>query len=66
MAGDCGGAPSCTGDFNNDGVVDGADFGTVLAAWGPCPAPCPQDLDGDGQVSGADLGLMLSLWGACP
>ena len=65
-AGDCGGAPACTGDFNNDGIVDGADFGTVLAAWGACPAPCPQDLDGNGNVDGADLGLMLSVWGACP
>ncbi|MCH2161186.1 MAG: hypothetical protein MK085_04850 [Phycisphaerales bacterium] len=61
-----GGPPACVGDFNDDGIVDGADFGTVLAAWGPCPAPCPQDLDGSGEVDGADIGLMLSAWGACP
>ena len=60
-----GGGVECPGDFNNDGIVDGADFGTVLAAWGACPSPCPQDLDGDGQVTGADLGLMLSYWGPC-
>jgi hypothetical protein len=55
----------CPGDFNGDGQVDGADFGSVLAAWGACPAPCPQDLNGDGQVNGADIGLMLSFWGPC-
>jgi hypothetical protein len=52
-------------DLNGDGVVDGADLGALLAAWGPCPKgdPCPADLDGDGSVDGADLGLMLSQWG---
>jgi len=54
-----------TGDLNGDGVVDGADLGTLLAAWGPCPeaGPCPADLNGDGEVDGADLGIMLSQWG---
>jgi hypothetical protein len=61
----CEGGVECPGDFNGDGIVDGADFGTVLAAWGACPAPCPQDLDGNGTVDGADLGLMLSFWGLC-
>jgi hypothetical protein len=56
---------SCEGDFNGDGQVNGADFGSVLAAWGPC-AGCPEDLNGDGVVSGADVGLLLSVWGACP
>jgi hypothetical protein len=55
----------CTGDFNDDGIVNGADFGSILAAWGPC-AGCPEDLNGDGQVTGADVGLLLSVWGACP
>ena len=59
-----GGEP-CAGDFNDDGVVDGGDFGNLLAAWGVCSG-CPQDLDGDGFVSGADVGLMLALWGPCP
>ncbi|MCH2161610.1 MAG: hypothetical protein MK085_07015, partial [Phycisphaerales bacterium] len=62
---DCGGGSNCPGDFNDDGVVDGGDFGNLLAAWGPCPG-CPQDLDGSGQVDGADVGLMLSFWGPCP
>jgi hypothetical protein len=59
------GQPDCPGDFNGDGMVDGADFGYILAAWGPCPG-CPEDLNGDGEVNGADVGLVLSVWGACP
>ena len=55
----------CVGDFNGDGVVNGADFGSLLAAWGPCKR-CAPDLDGDGEVDGADVGLLLAVWGACP
>ena len=33
----------CPGDFNCDGQVDGADFGSILATWGAC-ADCPEDL----------------------
>jgi hypothetical protein len=62
----CDSEPSCPGDFNDDGVVDGADFGSMLASWGACPSPCPQDLNNDGSVNGADIGLMLSVWGDCP
>ena len=51
-------------DLNGDGIVNGADFGALLAAWGPC-ADCPEDLNGDGTVSGADVGLILSYWGDC-
>ncbi len=60
------GEDPCPGDFNGDGLVNGADFGGLLAAWGACPAPCPEDLNGDGQVGGADVGLLLAVWGACP
>jgi hypothetical protein len=60
-----GGQPDCPGDFNDDGMVDGADFGYILAAWGTCGG-CPEDLNGDGEVNGADVGLVLSVWGACP
>lgn len=60
-----GGGPVCDGDFNDDGVVNGADFGSILAAWGACGG-CPEDLNGDGDVGGADVGLLLSVWGACP
>jgi len=28
--------PSCIGDFNSDGIVNGADLGTLLGQWGPC------------------------------
>ncbi|MFP8870809.1 MAG: right-handed parallel beta-helix repeat-containing protein [Myxococcota bacterium] len=26
----------CAGDINGDGIVDGADMGLLLGAWGPC------------------------------
>ncbi|MCP4835557.1 MAG: hypothetical protein GY895_12435 [Phycisphaera sp.] len=55
---------SCPGDFDGNGGVDGADFGLLLAAWGPC-AECLEDLDCDGVVTGADLGQLLSFWGGC-
>ncbi len=48
-------------DFNHDGVVDGADLGVLLGAWGPCKN-CPADLDGNGIVDGADLGSLLGAW----
>ena len=57
--------PPCPGDFNGDGVVNGADFGSLLAAWGPCKR-CEPDLNGDGVVNGADVGLLLAVWGSCP
>lgn len=53
-----------SGDLNGDGVVDGDDFGIMLAAWGPCPpkGECEADLDGDGVVNGVDLGMLLTDW----
>ena len=60
----CDSGPVCPGDFNDDGVVNGADFGAILAAWGPC-SDCPEDLDGSGEVGGADVGLLLAVWGPC-
>ncbi|MBC03937.1 MAG: hypothetical protein CMJ34_11650 [Phycisphaerae bacterium] len=59
------GEDDCDGDFNGDGAVNGADFGAMLSAWGPCKG-CPEDLNGDGVVSGADVGAFLALWGPCP
>jgi probable HAF family extracellular repeat protein len=47
------------GDLDGDGVVDGADLGAVLAAWGTSGAA---DLTGDGVVDGADLGVLLANW----
>ena len=59
----------CVGDLNLDGVVNGADLGLLLGAWGVCPGGttgCIGDLNNDGVVNGADLGLMLGAWGICP
>lgn len=53
----------CPGDFDGDGVVGGADLGTLFSAWGGSGAA---DLDGDGLVGGADLGLLFTFWGPCP
>lgn len=57
-------APVTPGDLNNDAIVDGADLGLLLAAWGDCPIddPCGADINGDGVVDGADLGLLLASW----
>lgn len=60
----CEGGNPCPADFNGDGVVNGADYGILLAAWGNCPG-CPEDLNGDGEVGGADVGELLAAWGAC-
>jgi hypothetical protein len=55
--------PECSADLNDDGVVDGADFGLLLSAFGSDDPAA--DLDGDGIVTGSDIGLLLSLWGQC-
>jgi len=54
-----------TGDLNGDGIVDGADFAMLSAAWGECVpgSPCPADLNGDGVVDGADQTILLANWG---
>jgi len=49
-------------DLNGDGVVDGADLGLLLGAWGEADGPA--DFNGDGVVDGADLGLLLGAWSA--
>ncbi|MFO0875710.1 MAG: laminin B domain-containing protein [Phycisphaerales bacterium] len=53
-------APSPLGDLNQDGLVNGADLGILLAAWGSSDSVA--DLDCDGTVSGADLGVLLAGW----
>ena len=58
-------AQCCLADLNDDGVVQGADLGLMLAAWGPVPAGVAADLNRDGAVDGNDLGLMLAGWGPC-
>jgi len=52
----------CVGDLNGDGVVDGADLGSLLGGWGQDGAG---DLNGDGVIDGADLGILLGAWGSC-
>jgi hypothetical protein len=47
-------------DLNGDGVVNGADLGSLLSQWGQ---PGTADLNGDGVVGGADIGVMLANWG---
>ena len=53
----------CLGDLDGNGVVNGADLGTLLAGWGN---PGNSDLDGNGDTNGADLGTLLAAWGICP
>ncbi len=55
-------SPVCLGDFNNDGIRNGADLATLLSAWGTAGG----DLNGDGLTNGADLAFLLSGWGECP
>ena len=61
--------PPCPADLNLDGVVNGADLGILLGAWGNCPggvSGCTGDVNRDGVVNGADLGILLGAWGNCP
>lgn len=52
------------GDLNGDGIVNSADLGLLIAAWGPCgKGACPADLNDDGAVNSADLGLLIADWG---
>ena len=50
-------------DLNGDGVVNGADLGILLTAWGSTGSGVTGDLNGDGVVDGADLGALISAWG---
>lgn len=52
------GAPACPGDFNADGLRNGADLGFLLANWGTPGA----DLNADGTTNGADLGALLAVF----
>ena len=57
-----GAAAGPVGDLNGDGVVNGADLGILLNAWGQSGVPA--DLDGNGLVDGGDLALLLTNWSA--
>ncbi len=60
-------SPPAPGDLDQNGTVDTLDFLQLLAAWGPCPAPCPPlcpaDVNTDCQVDTLDLLLLLANWG---
>jgi hypothetical protein len=55
------------GDVDGDGTVAIVDFLLLLAAWGPCPEPCPPfcsaDFDFDCNVGVNDFLTMLANWG---
>jgi trimeric autotransporter adhesin len=53
----------CPADLTGDGLIDSADLGALLSAWGTKGSPA--DLTDDGLVDSADLGALLSAWGAC-
>ena len=54
---------NCTGDFDGDGEVGGADLATLLSKWDSNDTET--DLDGNGIVEGADLAIILGKWGLC-
>ncbi len=56
--------PPCIGDFNDDGMVNSADLGFLVACWGQSNHDA--DLNDDGMVNATDLGIMLGNWGPCP
>jgi len=55
------GLEGLVGDINGDGVVDTADLGILIAAFGTTDPP--SDLNGDGMVDTADLGLLIANFG---
>ncbi len=57
--------PSCAGDANRDGVVNGVDLSVVLGQFGLKATPgAGADFNGDGVVSGADLSVLLGAFGS--
>ncbi len=65
----------CTGDLNNDGVVDDADFSIFVNAYNilgclqaGMPPGCPADFNSDGVVDDADFVLFVPAYNAllCP
>ncbi|HMN94960.1 MAG TPA: M12 family metallo-peptidase [Phycisphaerales bacterium] len=53
------GPPPSPADLNQDGVVNAADLGLLLAAWGTAG---PGDLNNNGIVDGGDVGILVALW----
>jgi hypothetical protein len=61
------GGKECTGDFNDDGQVDGLDFIAFRSEWGSTGCgtsiECPCDLNDDGNVDGLDFIVFRNNWG---
>jgi formylglycine-generating enzyme required for sulfatase activity len=56
----------CPGDITGNGVVDGADLGSVLGAWESDGTTQPgSDINSDGIVNGADLAILIGAFGPC-
>ncbi len=56
--------PTCPGDTNGDGLVNGADLSVLLGQFGQSVTPgASADVNGDGQVTGADLSVLLASFG---
>ncbi|MCB9838097.1 MAG: endonuclease [Phycisphaeraceae bacterium] len=53
----------CSADINGDGVVDTADLGQMLSAFGASGPGLLADLNGDQIVDTADLGILLGEFG---
>ena len=53
----------CIADLNNDGTVDSADLGLLLALWGE--SDINGDINRDGTIDGEDLAYVLGHWGSC-
>ena len=55
------------GDLDGDGTVGIVDFLMLLAAWGPCPEPCPPgcpaDFDDDCEVAITHMLILMANWG---
>lgn len=54
------------GDFNNDNIVDGADFLIWQRGLGPAGTNLTGDADGNGVVDAADLAIWKSQFGGAP
>jgi 1,4-alpha-glucan branching enzyme len=48
------------GDFDGNGLIDGADLSRLLGAWGEINVIL--DLDGDLVITGGDLAILLGHW----
>ena len=55
----------CSGDFNNDGDVDGSDLATFAEDFGrtDCAGDCEGDFNGDNDVDGSDLATFATDFG---